>query len=139
LGGCRGDLRNGAEVEATALELRQEAFFDALRTRDPSAIQGFFTEDAVLHVANMPPVEGREAIGRFYENLFRFMLGTRAAPERLDLAPGGGMAVGAGSTRNEFQGPEGPVSYSGKYLLAWKRVDGEWFIAAYAISSDQPS
>ncbi len=118
------------------LEARQAEFLDAMEARDASRVAGLFEDAAVLHVANMPPVEGREAIAGFYGNLFGFLLASAAVPERLELSEGGGMAWGIGRTTNEFMGPDGPVAYAGKYATVWRHGEGEWRIVLYSVSSD---
>jgi hypothetical protein len=37
-----------------------------------------------------------------------------------------------------FETPDGPVEDMGKYLVIWRKIDGEWFVAAIAVSSDAP-
>jgi ketosteroid isomerase-like protein len=120
-----------------ALEARQAEFLEAMAARDAGRVAALFAEDAVLHVANMPPVEGRDAITGFYGNLFGFLVASTAVPERLERSEGGGMAWGAGRTSNAFQGPGGPVAYAGKYAMVWRHDEGEWRIVLYAVSSDQ--
>jgi uncharacterized protein (TIGR02246 family) len=120
-----------------ALEARQAQFLSAMADRDAEAVAGHFAPDAVVHVAGMPPLQGREGIGRFYGNVFDFLEASNVVPAALHLSHAGDMAWGHGETRNEFRGPEGPVSYGGKYLMVWRKVDGNWLIAAYGISSDQ--
>jgi ketosteroid isomerase-like protein len=116
---------------------RQSAFFMALSAKDVDATVAFFTDDAVLHVAGMPPIEGRTAIRQFYGNLFRFLSATTATPETLHVSRSGDLAYSTGRTSNEFQGAQGPTAYSGKYVLAWTRDGGNWAIALYSVSSNQ--
>jgi hypothetical protein len=54
---------------ASALEVREAAFLGALAARDADAVAVHFTDDGVLHIANMPPVRGRPAIRQFYANV----------------------------------------------------------------------
>jgi ketosteroid isomerase-like protein len=98
---------------------------------------GLFADDAVLHVANMPPVQGRDAIRRFYGNLFGFLSASAATPETLHISAGGDMAYGVGSATNEFRGPQGPAVYAGKYFLVWRKVADEWMVVLYGVSSNQ--
>ena len=90
----------------------------------------------MLHVANMPPVQGREAIHAFYGNVFRFMLESEATPETLQISASGDMAYTTGSVTNSFHSQDEPVRYSGKYLLVWENHDGEWLISVYAVSNN---
>jgi uncharacterized protein (TIGR02246 family) len=128
-------LSAGAAADA-ALQAQHNAFFAAIAARDAEAAAAFFADDAVLHVAGRPPVRGRAAIAGFYAGMFPFLSEATAAPETLAAAAAGDMAYGAGATTNRFSGPQGDVSYHGKYLLVWRRLDGAWRIVAYSISSD---
>jgi branched-chain amino acid transport system substrate-binding protein len=121
---------------AAGPEKRQDEFLAAMAARDADRVAAMFADDAVLHIAGMPPIAGRAAIHRFYGNMFGFLSASSATPESLHVS--GDMAYGTGHSSNEFRGADGPVSYAGKYLLVWKREGSEWFIAAYSISSNQP-
>jgi ketosteroid isomerase-like protein len=124
-------------LDRDLLNQRQGEFFAAMASRDAGRMAAVFSEAAVLHVANMPPVEGRGAIERFYGNMFGFLTASTASPEILELAQSGDMAYATGSVRNEFRGPQGTSEHEGKYSLVWRNLDGEWFIVLYAVSSNQ--
>jgi ketosteroid isomerase-like protein len=126
------------EAARGPLELRQQAFVAALAARDADALGGLFAEDAVLHVAGMPAIEGRPAIRDFYRKMFGFLAGSVAAVERLHVSDAGDVAYSIGRATNEFRGPQGPVTYGGKFSLIWRHLAGEWVIVLYSVSSDQP-
>jgi ketosteroid isomerase-like protein len=121
------------------LEARQGEFVAALAARDSDSLAALFAADAVLHVANMPPIEGRDAIHRFYGNTFRFLSASRSMPETLHIGTSGDLAYATGSATNEFSGADGVVEYEGKYVLIWKHDDGDWQVALYSLSSNHPA
>lgn len=125
------------DAERQRLEQRQTDFLAALSARDLDRTIAHFADDAVLHVANMPPIEGRSAIHQFYGNVFRFLSATEPQPEMIRISRGADMAYSPGSVTNVFEGEQGPVEHTGKYLLVWERRDGDWSIAVYSISSNQ--
>jgi ketosteroid isomerase-like protein len=127
---------DGANVHYELVTQRQAEYFAAMAARDADRIAAMFAEGAALHVANMPPVEGREAIHRFYARMFGFLSEANATPETLVISAGGDMAYGTGTTFNEFRRPEGPVSYTGKYALIWEKLGDTWLVVIYAVSSD---
>jgi len=53
------------------------------------------------------------------------------------MSAGGDMAYSFGQTTNQFRGPEGTESYAGKFALVWCKVEGEWVIVLYSVSSNQ--
>jgi ketosteroid isomerase-like protein len=122
-----------------ALDARQAELFAAMADRDAERVADLFAHDAALHIANMPPVEGQRAVREFYGNLFGFLTGSTTTPAATHVAASGDMAYGTGRTTNEFRGPDGAVRYTGKYVLVWRREAGDWRVALYAISSDEPA
>jgi ketosteroid isomerase-like protein len=126
------------EAARGPLELRQHAFVAALAARDADALGALFAEDAVLHVAGMPAIEGRPAIRDLYRKMFGFLAGSAAVFERMHVSDAGDMAYSIGRATNEFRGPQGPVTYAGKFSLIWRHRAGEWVVVVYSVSSDQP-
>jgi uncharacterized protein (TIGR02246 family) len=118
------------------LRQRHAAFLEALSARDATQVASFFAEDAVLHIANMPPVQGRTAIASFYGNVFRFMTASQPTTQTVRVAASADLAYTAGSVTNAFQGEQGPVEYAGKYLLVWERRGGAWSVVVYSLSSN---
>lgn len=121
-------------------ELRQTqgAFLDALSARNVQQATRHFADDAVLHVANLPPMHSRESIQQFYGNVFRFLRASTSTPETTRFSGGADMAYTAGRIVNVFDGEQGPVEFAGKFILVWERRDDRWSIAAYSISSNRP-
>jgi uncharacterized protein (TIGR02246 family) len=138
--GAPGESREpgpGAQaVVSGALESRQAEFLAALADRDLERATALFAEDAVLHVAGMPPVRGRAAIERFYGNVFRFMTSSTPELEAVRASTGGDMAWSAGRVSNVFAGPDGSTTHGGKFVLVWERRDATWLIVLYGVSSD---
>lgn len=128
-----------AAAEPEDLKRRHAEFFAALASRDLDRMIDVFANEAVLHVADMPAVRGREAIRQFYARLFGFLVASEATSDGVRVAAGQDMAYDLGRTRNVFKrGPE-EVEYTGKYVTVWAKADGVWRIAAYAITGDAPS
>lgn len=138
LAACAHPRPQFPEAARGPLELRQQAFVAALAARDADALGTLFAEDAVLHVAGMPAIEGRPAIRDFYRKMFGFLTGSAATFERVLVSDAGDLAYSIGRATNEFRGPEGPVAYAGKFSLIWRHRAGEWVVVLYSVSSDQP-
>lgn len=77
---CAHRPSSTGEGERTALQQREREFLAALSARNFEQTTAYFAEDAVLHVANLSPLQGRGAIAQFYGNVFRFV---RASEARL--------------------------------------------------------
>ena len=46
------------------------------------------------------------------------------------MSASGDLAYVYGVNRTVLAGPEGDLLDMGKYLAVWKKIDGEWYIAA---------
>lgn len=126
------------DSESERLAAREASFLEALSARDADAVASHFAEDAWLHVANMPARQGADAIHQFYGNVFRFLSASAPVTETVRISSSGDMAYSIGRVANTFEGPQGRMEYAGKYLLVWEKRDGEWRIAVYSLSNDQP-
>ncbi len=123
-------------ADAAALHARQSEFLGALEARDAARVSEFFTDDAVLHVAGMPAIQGRRAIRSFYDNVFRFLASSEATAGEIRLSAAGDLAYVTGESRNRFQSPGGAQEFQGKFVMVWERRAGEWQVAMYALSND---
>jgi ketosteroid isomerase-like protein len=137
--GCAGTPPGAIDPSRSLLLQREVQLFEAVAARDADRVAAHFAADSRLHVANMPPVEGREAIRRFYRNLFRFLAASAASPETAHVSASGDLAYTTGSTSNRFRAGDGTVEYAGKYVLVWTRHEGDWQVAVYAISGNEPA
>ena len=136
IAGCAGQATTVLEAQGRELDERQEAFLAAMARHDAQAVAGFFAEDAVLHLANQPAIEGRQAIEAFYGRMFGFLDRTLATPQQLRMSHGGDMAHAIGRVNNRFSSPQGVREYQGKFLIVWEYQDGQWRVSRYAVSSD---
>ena len=134
-------LGNGCAMQPTAehsrLEQRQDALLAALSAKDLERVLAHFADDALVHIANMPPIRGRDAIAQLYGNVFRFLRSAEYRPDFISTSECGEMGYSAGSVTTVFTGQEGPVEYAGKFLLVWAKRNDEWFAMAYSISNNQ--
>lgn len=121
---------------AAIVEQRNAAFAAAVAAGDGATVGASYVEDAVLMPPGAPAVEGRDAIGQFWQG------GIDAGIARIELAPGEVIAAGADtilerSTARLFNAA-GDVIEEGKYVVIWRQVDGQWFIAWDIWNGDAP-
>lgn len=129
------------EVDLTAamtrLQERRTALATAESKMDLDAAAGFWAADAILHVADRPPIIGRMLIRDYYHEFFA---GDVVAFEResheVRLAKSGELAYSLG--RHSFGLVRDGEDYSltGKYLAVWKIIDGEWMLVAVSLTDD---
>ena len=125
------------EIEAE-VRARSEAVVAAEIAGDYEAAITFFTADAVIQMANAPQIDGREALLGLYNAVLGAAIEFEGTETAIVPAGSGDLAYEYGINRMVFEGPDGPVEDMGKYLAVWRKIDGEWFVAAIAVSSDAP-
>ena len=135
LAACASGPAPAAERERVALQARQSAFLQATSTKDAQQLASYFAEDGVLQIPNIPAVEGRAAIVKFYGNVLRFLSSSTSTQERLEITSETNPAYGSGSVTNVFESPQGRQEFTGQYRLTWQKQQGEWRILAYSLSS----
>lgn len=123
----------------SALEQKFESLQQAMLDKDHQRLSELFAYDGMLHIANMPPVEGRPAIGGFFSRLFFFLESTRYTHEYTSIATGNDVAWMTGRVVNTFAGDRELTSYEGKFLMIWENGDDGWQIALYSVSNNAPN
>ncbi len=143
--------QTGATEEAAApdaagvrseLEAISDRFEQALLAEDAATISTFYSEDAVALPPGAPRAEGRAAIQALFASWFEQI----PAPEGFTLTADDVQLVGSGDIAYEIgtytsrgTSPEGEAyDETGKYLVVWKNVDGEWMIVRDIWNGDAP-
>jgi ketosteroid isomerase-like protein len=129
---------SGLVAAETSLHARSDGLQAAETALDGKRAIAFWAEDAVVQGAGIPAVTGRTAIGNLYHEFFTTMgvkelVGT---PSRLEMARSGDLAYETGVNRMVIRTPSGDVLDMGKYLIVWKKIDGEWYVATLSFTSD---
>ena len=116
-----------SQAEEQAIRDRVRAMVQAVAAHDPDHTAQFYAEDSVFLWPGTPLTEGRAAIREAWANFMQtpgFEL--TFWPVRIEMAKAGDMALEVGAFRLMEQ--------EGKYVIAWKKVEGEWMIMADAPS-----
>jgi uncharacterized protein (TIGR02246 family) len=126
-----------AEAEAiSALDRRWQAAVDA---RDIKAAAAFFAPNGIVMPANGPMIVGREGIEMWFsEWLVLPEVSNTFAPDVIEVAVSGDLAYDYGTYRVVIDTPEGRVEDVGKYVVVWKKIDGQWRAALDISNSDLP-
>ena len=126
-----------AQIEAE-VRTRSKALIEAEETADYKRAVSFFTSDAVIQPANAPQFQGLDPLLELYETVMATATAFEGTTTEIIPAAGGDMAYEFGINRFVFETPDGPMEALGKYLVVWRKVDGEWFVSAIAFSNDSP-
>jgi ketosteroid isomerase-like protein len=126
-------------AEEQAVRARSAEVLAAENAHDYDKATTYYTEDAVVQPADMPPVRGRTAVRALYAEFdkmgFPKIEGTT---DRLTVAQSGDVAYEVGTNKLSWTTPTGPVVQMGKYLVVWKKVEGSWYGDALSFSNDTP-
>ena len=132
-------MRLTTEIEA--VRTRGEAVMAAISARNVEEVLSFWADDAIVQHPGKPQIEGKEAIGDGYRQWFVENENLKECSEtitHIEVSASGDLAYVYGVWKDIKTGPEGDLLDMGKYLDVWKKIDGEWYIAAVCATSDAP-
>jgi ketosteroid isomerase-like protein len=126
-----------SEIEAE-VRARSKAVVEAEETRDYKRAITFFAPDAVIQPPDSPQFQGLDRLLELYETVLAQTSEFQGTTTEIVPAASGDMAYEYGVNRFVFETPDGPLEAFGKYLLVWRKIEGEWMVAAIAVSNDAP-
>jgi ketosteroid isomerase-like protein len=128
-------------TETEAVRARSEGVAAAEAAFDVAAALAFWADDAIVQGAGTPQIQGKDAIGELYREYFEsgMLKEFSGTTSHLEVSAAGDLAYEYGVNRFVVAGPEGDLLDTGKYLAVWKKIDGEWSVAALAFTSDAPA
>lgn len=107
------------------IELRIQAYVGALKKGDATALGNLYTSDAQILNNGRPSTIGRENITEVFKNMIRDSV-TSSGFTTTGLWGNDELLVEQGN--GFFAHALGKWKSPGRYLLVWKKVDGEWKI-----------
>jgi len=120
------------------IEERNTEYFTAIEKNDVKAFEAQFLEDSWIMVPNVPVYCGRGAITEYFNEV---LLKKRIARGRLitiDLY-GIGTDVVAEVGLYQFYNKSNEQFDDGKFIVLWKRVDGQWKRLRQTMDSSRPN
>jgi uncharacterized protein (TIGR02246 family) len=137
-------MNNGATVNAGADEQairgQVDRWLELVKAKDAAGIAALYAEDGAVMPPNAPIGKGRAAIQQTWASLMQtpgFAL--TFAPEQIVVSASGDMALDRGTYRLALA-PHGTAQTdTGKYVVVWRKIGGEWKAAADIFNSDLPA
>ena len=128
-------------AEEHAIREFDRRWMHAVVARDTMAIGEFYASDAEFLAANAPRVRGRAAIRTSWAQFLRTPnLSLRFSPARVWVSSAGDLAYETGPYRLAYDGPKRKrVEDAGKFVVAWRKVDGVWKVQYDIFNSDKPA
>jgi len=144
------DNANGAASEAAAsvasatdeeaIRGQVARWLELIKSKDAAAIAQMYAEDGAFMPPNAAIAKGRATI----ERNWAAMMATPGfeltfAPEQIVVSSSGDLTLDRG-TYQLTVAPDGSKQVdTGKYVVVWRKVGGEWKAAADIINSDLPA
>ena len=110
------------------------AFEDEVRRGDSNALAAHYISDALVMPPNSEPIKGTDIVG-FWGGAIRMGLKDLKLTTT-DIAGDGNLVVETGNY--EMFGAENKSLDKGKYVVVWKKDNGNWKIYRDMISSNLP-
>lgn len=108
-----------------------------LKTKNDSAITAAYDSAGILMPPGMPAVRGLDNIRAFWAQIWAMNATLQLAVE--DVVVDGNLAVDRGTWTWEQPLPDGStMKDNGKYLVSWKKVNGQWKVVEDMWNSDNP-
>ncbi|MCW4041131.1 MAG: DUF4440 domain-containing protein [Candidatus Bathyarchaeota archaeon] len=125
------------QTEKKEIERVGAAAFTAEDQKEVEKLLSFCTEDIILQIPTIPQLQGIPALRKYYQSFFPRFESLKGKAQYIEVSTAGDVAWEYGLFKVEYKRPEGSVFDEGKYLLTWRKVNGQWKIAGYSVSSNQ--
>ena len=129
-----------AAAEERAIRGQVAQWVERVKAKDAAAIAQFYTEDGAVMPPNMAIGKGRPAIQKVWADMMATPgFDLTFAPEQIVISASGDMALDRGTYRLTVSPAGTPQTDTGKYVVVWRKVGGEWKAAADIFNSDLPA
>ena len=128
-----GHEHKGSEVTEVAQLIcaADKALTAAETSRNLELAKTYMAPDVILQPPDRPMVVGREAVRKFYAEWFALpYTAIQVHAQTVTVASSGDFASLGGESSLVLSGPQGERYMPGKYLGVWRKIDGEWRLAA---------
>ena len=139
LAACAASPQVDPAAEKAAVEARIAGLAQAEAAKDVDGAVNFWADDAVVQAAGAPTIVGVEAVRKGYTEVFGGMESFKSTTTSVNVAASGDLAWEHGVNDVVVRTPNGNVPDKGKYLAIWKKINGEWYVAALSFTSDAPA
>lgn len=127
-------------ADEMAIRGHVDRWLQLVKAKDAAGIAELYAEDGAVMPPNAPIGEGRAAIEQTWASMMRTPgFDLTFAPEQIVVSSSGDMALDRG-TYSLTIAPDGTSQTdTGKYVVVWRKIGGEWKAAADIFNSDLPA
>jgi ketosteroid isomerase-like protein len=122
----------------TAIEARNAEFVTHFNQGHTDQVVALYADDGVVMAPNAPAVEGKAAMQAMMNGMFADK--AQLALTTKSVVANGPLAIERGVFRLTLTpaGAPAAVTDTGKYLVHWRNVGGQWFLVEDMFNSDLP-
>ena len=121
-----------------AIAAANTRWLELIKAKDAAGVAQLYAEDGVVMPPNMPIAKGRAAIQKVWADMMALPgFDLTFSTEQLTLASAGDMALDRGTYRFAATPNGAPYEEVGKAVVVWRKVGGEWKVAADIFNSDK--
>jgi ketosteroid isomerase-like protein len=126
LNACKTSINKEAESKAL-LETGKE-WSKSIAAGNMESVFDYWTEDAVIYPVGITAVKGKDAIRKFVAvNRSQPDFSLITNPLEATVSNAGDIGYTVGNYKVSMDAPDGsPIIRKGRYLCAWRKVDGSW-------------
>lgn len=127
---------SGAAHEQAIREINEQ-WLALIRDHDAAAVSKLYAADGAMMAPGAPIAQGQPALEKAWSELMQMPgFGLTFEADQIVVASGGDMALDRGAYRLSLDGPNGPTTDIGKYVVVWRNIDDQWKVAADIFNSD---
>ena len=129
-----------AGADERAIRGHVDHWLQLVKAKDAAGIAALYAEDGAVMPPNAPIGKGRAAIQQTWASMMQTPgFDLTFVPEQIIVSSSGDMALDRGTYRLVIA-PNGTAQTdTGKYVVVWRKIGGEWKAAADIFNSDLPA
>ncbi len=129
-----------AAAELEAVRARSAGIVAAESAMDIEGSLAFWAPDGILMLTGAPLVQGTDSLRILYGQFFNETVKSfGSTTTHTEISQSGDMAWEYGVNRLVTSSPDGNLLDLQKYIAIWRKINGEWFVAAVSVTSDAPA
>lgn len=132
--------KTDTKADEQAIRSLSKKWLELTRKNDVAACAALFADDGVSYGMNQEPFVGPDAIKKHYSDTYEKNPKQDVSwnTDRVDVSASGDIAVEYGKYDVKGLGADGKESDKGRYITVYRKLNGNWKVAADIGTSTKP-